>query len=275
LLALALSLLFLHVDLDHANVAIAPAHAKGAAGAEGSKDGGDGGGNGGASASAAGVFSGPVPGKGLGHERREGASGRGSIGVASADDESVARRGHDHGTVASALRRLAAACPPASARANAVPNSALGLIASYEAAVRLGIALAEEAGALSEQIAALEVELEAAGAELGDRRAVANGAAELAAQEAAMATAHAEVLSEAAEQARSAADLARQKVDEVEARLARIASTLEAKRERAVEVDDDLAEAAEDEVQALSAAANKPVTDEILSALDDLLEVAR
>jgi chemotaxis protein histidine kinase CheA len=178
--------------------------------------------------------------------------------------------GNSRRAVAATLGRLNAAHASANARAHAAANSTVGLLATYESAVKDGRALTEQADTLNDQVAALEADLAAL-----DMTALEQSASETAAnaerttEAYASARAEADALATAAEAARIEAEN-----DPTNLALAESAAAAEAAATEAAATAESLAAEAEnaqqtaDDAQAeLAAAAEKvAATEEALAS---------
>jgi chromosome segregation ATPase len=221
--------------------------------------------------------------------------------------------GNSRRAVAATLGRLNAAHASPNARAHAAANSTVGLLATYENAVKDGHALTLQADALNGGIAGLEAELAALDMTVleqsatetaenaeqvaetyvsaqseADVLAVVAEAARVAAENdptnqslaleaaeaeaaAAEASAVAEALGTDAENAQQTADDAQAELDAAADEMAAAEEALATAQSEMADVEDAIEEAALVEAESLAAAANKPVTDEVIAAVNTLL----
>jgi len=221
--------------------------------------------------------------------------------------------GNNHRAVASSLGRLNAAHASPNARLHAASNSVVGLLATYEAAVKESMGLTDQSETLNQAIADLQAqidqsgiaELEAAAVDATENAAQIGEQATLAATEAERLSALAEEARQAAEQepdnealasaaaeaeaaAETAANQAAQlsvEAQAAEAAAAEAQAEAQATAESLTQTQEDLAAAEAElgqieesleaaaivEAESLAAAANKPITDEVTAAVNQLL----
>jgi len=176
--------------------------------------------------------------------------------------------GNNHGAVASALGGLNAAHASANARLHADPNSRVGLIAQYEEAVI-------EGRELSEKLDRVERALD----ELHDQQALADEDPELIEAEIReIEDLLTDLDPETDEAERLAAELGEleERLDAVNDAIARedeIDDAIERLERKQDWLEDNVDEAARVEAEALAAAANKDLNDEVVAELDALLGI--